>query len=74
MTLGDTLWHFCNEDLPFGGVGASGSGAYHGEKSFVTFSHEKSIFVQPRFAFGSLLYPPYGKRFDAVLKLLKILA
>jgi coniferyl-aldehyde dehydrogenase len=74
MTLGDTLWHFCNEELPFGGVGASGSGAYHGEKSFVTFSHEKSIFVQPRFALGSLLYPPYGRRFDAVLRLLKILA
>jgi len=74
MTLGDTLWHFCNEELPFGGVGASGSGAYHGERGFLTFSHEKSIFVQPRFALSSLLYPPYGKRFDAVLRLLKMLA
>ncbi len=74
MTLGDTLCHFCNEELPFGGVGASGSGAYHGERGFLTFSHEKSIFVQPRFALSPLLYPPYGKRFDAVLRFLKIIA
>jgi coniferyl-aldehyde dehydrogenase len=73
MTLDDTLWHFCNEELPFGGVGASGSGAYHGERGFLAFTHEKAVFVQPRFALNWLLYPPYGKRFDAVLRFLKML-
>ena len=74
MTLDDTLWHFCNEDLPFGGIGASGSGAYHGERGFLAFTHEKAVFAQSRLALSWLLYPPYGRRFDAVLKGLKRLA
>lgn len=71
MTLDDTLWHFCNDELPFGGVGASGIGAYHGERGFLAFSHEKAVFVQPRRALNWLLYPPYGRRFDAVLRILQ---
>jgi coniferyl-aldehyde dehydrogenase len=71
VTLDDTLWHFCNEELPFGGVGASGTGAYHGERGFRTFSHEKAVFAQPVFALTWLLYPPYGKRFEAMLRMLK---
>lgn len=74
VTLDDTLCHFANEELPFGGVGASGSGAYHGERGFLAFTHEKSVFAQPRFTPNSLLYPPYGKRFEAVLKILNMLA
>jgi len=74
VTLDDTLWHFCNEELPFGGVGASGSGAYHGERGFLGFTHEKAVFVQPRLTLNSLLYPPYGKRFDAMLRILKRIA
>ena len=74
VTFDDTLWHFCNEELPFGGVGASGYGAYHGERGFLAFTHEKAVFMQPRFAPTWLLYPPYRKRFDAVLKILKQLA
>ncbi|HEY3179208.1 MAG TPA: coniferyl aldehyde dehydrogenase [Casimicrobiaceae bacterium] len=70
-TINDTLWHFAHEGLPFGGVGASGFGAYHGEQSFRTFSHEKAIFVQPRSAAARLLYPPYGKMFERMLALLK---
>ena len=62
VTVNDTLWHFAHEELPFGGVGASGIGAYHGEAGFRTFSHQKSVFVQPRFAAAKLLYPPYGAR------------
>src|SRR5206468_1464877 len=50
VTINDTLWHFAHEGLPFGGVGGSGFGAYHGERSFRTFSHEKPIFVQSRAA------------------------
>ncbi len=71
VTVDDTLWHFCSEELPFGGVGASGIGAYHGERGFRTFTHEKSVFAQPRIALTWLLYPPYGRRFEAMLKILK---
>jgi len=71
VTVNDTLWHFAHEELPFGGVGASGIGAYHGERSFLTFTHEKGVFLQPRAAAARLLYPPYGRTFDKVLALLK---
>lgn len=71
VTLDDTLWHFSNENLPFGGVGASGYGAYHGERGFLTFSHQKPVFAQSRATPGRLLYPPYGERFEATLRLLK---
>ena len=74
VTLDDTLWHFGNEELPFGGVGASGIGAYHGERGFLTFTHEKSVFVQPRFALTWMLAPPYGQVFELVMKVLKKLA
>ena len=74
VTLDDTLWHFSNEELPFGGVGASGMGAYHGERGFLTFTHEKPVFAQPRVALTWMLQPPYGKRFEAVLKLLRKIA
>ncbi len=73
VTVNDTLWHFVHEGLPFGGVGASGSGAYHGERSFVTFSHEKSVFTQSRASAAKLLYPPYGKTFERMLALLRSL-
>jgi coniferyl-aldehyde dehydrogenase len=71
VTIDDTLWHFCNEELPFGGVGASGIGAYHGERGFLAFTHEKPVFTQPRIALTWTLQPPFGKRFEAMLKLLK---
>jgi len=74
VTLDDTLWHFCNEDLPFGGVGMSGMGAYHGERGFITFTHEKPVFAQPRIALTWMLNPPYGKRFEAMLRLLRKIA
>jgi len=71
VTVNDTLWHFAHEELPFGGVGASGIGAYHGEASFLTFTHRKPVFTQPRFAATALLRPPYGATFEKVLALLK---
>ncbi len=71
VTVNDTLWHFVHDGLPFGGVGASGIGAYHGEASFLTFTHSKPVFTQPRFAAASLLYPPYGKTYERVLALLR---
>ncbi len=74
VTVNDTLWHFAHEELPFGGVGASGIGAYHGEAGFRTFSHMKSVFAQPRRTAAKLLYPPYGATFEKVLGLLKRLS
>jgi coniferyl-aldehyde dehydrogenase len=71
VTVNDTLWHFGHEDLPFGGVGDSGIGAYHGERSFLTFSNEMGVFHQPRLAPAKLLWPPYGRTFDRLLALLK---
>jgi len=74
VTLDDTLWHFSNENLPFGGVGASGYGAYHGERGFLAFTHQKAIFAQSRGTLARLLYPPYGRRFETMLRLLKRIA
>ena len=74
VTIDDTLLHFSNENLPFGGIGASGVGAYHGERGFLTFTHQKAVFSQPRLAFTWMLRPPYGKRFERVLGLLKKIA
>ena len=71
VTVNDTLWHFAHEGLPFGGVGASGSGQYHGEHGFVTFSKAKPVYAQSRFAPTRLLYPPYGRVFERVLTLLQ---
>lgn len=71
VTVNDTLWHFAHENLPFGGIGASGTGAYHGEAGFLTFTHCKPVFTQPRLAAAKLLYPPYGARFEKVLALLR---
>jgi coniferyl-aldehyde dehydrogenase len=68
VTLDDTLWHFVHGGLPFGGVAASGIGAYHGAHGFTTFSHMKPVLRQSRLAAGALLYPPYGRRFETVLK------
>jgi len=74
VTFDDTLWHFCNEELPFGGIGASGLGAYHGERGFLAFSHEKAVFAQSRYNLSWLLRPPYGARFQTVLRILRWIA
>jgi coniferyl-aldehyde dehydrogenase len=71
VTVNDTLWHFGHEELPFGGVGPSGIGAYHGRHSFDTFSHAKAVFHQPALAPARMLWPPYGRAFDRLLALLK---
>jgi coniferyl-aldehyde dehydrogenase len=71
VTVNDTLWHFAHDGLPFGGVGASGSGAYHGEHGFATFSNEKGVYVQSRLAPTRLLQPPYGRVFERVLAQLR---
>lgn len=74
VTLNDTLMHIAHERLPFGGVGDSGWGAYHGETGFLRFTHEKSVLQQSRWAAGHLLYPPYGARFERMMAWLRRLA
>jgi coniferyl-aldehyde dehydrogenase len=70
VTVNDTLYHIAQHHLPFGGVGASGMGAYHGETGFRTFSRWKPVFRQARWNGTGLLSPPYGIRFKQMLKLL----
>lgn len=70
VSINETILHISQEDLPFGGVGPSGMGAYHGKFGFDTFSKLKPIFHQSRFNGLFLFKPPYGKRFEALLKLL----
>lgn len=60
LTINDTVTHMAVDDLPFGGVGESGMGQYHGQEGFDNFSQLKPIFEQSRFSLMSLLYPPYG--------------
>lgn len=70
MCCNDTLFHLAQEELPFGGVGPSGQGAYHGRKGFETFSHAKSVFYQTRLSTTGLLRAPYGKLFDRLVNTL----
>ena len=62
------LLHLSVPDLPFGGIGASGQGAYHGETGFLTFTHERSVFSTGKWHPSRLLAPPYGKMFENVSK------
>ncbi len=70
VSVNDTLMHFVTENLPVGGVGASGMGAYHGEDGFRTFSHRRGVFLQSRLNAKSLLAPPYGRIYEFMLKFL----
>lgn len=60
MCINDSLMHVAQDDLPFGGVGDSGMGHYHGKEGFLTFSHQRAIFAKQKFNSGKLVYPPYG--------------
>jgi coniferyl-aldehyde dehydrogenase len=62
VTVNDVVFHVSMEDLPFGGVGPSGMGSYHGLDGFKTFSHAKSIYRQPKIDVAKLagIKPPYG--------------
>lgn len=70
VSVNDTIFHVAQENLPFGGIGASGMGAYHGKAGFDAFTHEKSVFIQARWNGAGLLAPPYGLKFKSLLKLL----
>jgi len=70
VTVNDTLIHFAVDDLPFGGIGPSGLGAYHGFEGFTTFSHVKGVFRQARINAAASMSPPYRERVDKMLDLL----
>ena len=70
VTVNDALFHVGQHDLPFGGVGESGMGHYHGREGFNTFSKLRPVFRQSRLSSVALLRPPYGKLADRVLKFL----
>jgi coniferyl-aldehyde dehydrogenase len=63
VTINDVIFHFSMDDLPFGGVGASGMGAYHGRRGFFEFSHEKAVYRQTASEILAMLRPPYGDTF-----------
>ena len=60
VCLNDTLLHVAQDDLPFGGIGPSGMGQYHGHEGFLTFSKAKGVLVKQRLNAARLIYPPYG--------------
>jgi coniferyl-aldehyde dehydrogenase len=62
VSINDVVMHVAQEDLPFGGVGPSGMGSYHGREGFKTFSHAKSVFTQAKVDIAALLRPPYSDR------------
>ena len=70
VTVNDTMLHIAQDALPFGGVGASGMGHYHGEEGFSTFSKRKGVFIQSRLNGLWLFKPPYGKLVETIFKLM----
>jgi coniferyl-aldehyde dehydrogenase len=70
VTVNDTMLHFAQDDLPFGGVGPSGMGYYHGRAGFEAFSKKKAVFRQARLNSAGLMRPPFGKALDGVLRFL----
>jgi coniferyl-aldehyde dehydrogenase len=77
ITVNDVLLHAACDGIPFGGIGSSGMGSYHGKAGFEAFSHLKPV-LQVRGLFGlnwlrgtSVVHPPYGKKVARLLKQLK---
>jgi coniferyl-aldehyde dehydrogenase len=60
VCVGDWGWHVFNHDLPFGGIGNSGTGSYHGEEGFRELSHARAVFTRWSWFPVQLFYPPYG--------------
>jgi coniferyl-aldehyde dehydrogenase len=69
-TVNDVIFHIAQNNLPFGGVSASGMGHYHGRAGFETFSKKKGVFLQSRFSSLKFLRPPYGPLADRIIRFL----
>lgn len=63
VTVNDVIMHVSMEDLPFGGIGPAGMGAYHGRDGFLEFSHKKAVFSQMKSEMMAMMRPPYGENF-----------
>ena len=72
-SINDTIVHLANSRLPFGGIGNSGIGSYHGKLSFELFSHKKSIVNRSTWFDNNLRYAPYKNKLSLVRKLMKYL-
>lgn len=70
VTVNDVIFHIAQNNLPFGGVGPSGMGHYHGRAGFQTFSKKKGVFLQSRFTPLKFLRPPYGPLTDRIIRFL----
>ena len=68
--MNDALFHVAQHDLPFGGIGPSGMGHYHGYEGFLTFYKLRPVFYQAPVSSLKFLYPPYGKMANQVIKTL----
>lgn len=71
ITINDTLMQFTNANLPFGGAGPSGIGAYHGKHSFITFSHQRAVMKRGTWLDIPLRYPPFGNKLKLIKMILK---
>ena len=71
--INDTVIHIANDRLPFGGIGQSGMGKYHGESTFKTFSHFKPYLSKPLWIDPPLRYPPFKNKINFLKKLLKLI-
>ena len=67
VTINDIFWHIAMPDLPFGGIGPSGMGAYHGHRGFVEFSHEKAVYHQTGSEIIAMFRPPYGPKYRKMI-------
>lgn len=65
--VNNTIMHVAQGDLPFGGIGPSGMGAYHGIEGFRAMSHAKGVFVQSRWSLARLFHAPFGRLADFAL-------
>ncbi len=70
VTINGTLMHYVQDDLPFGGVGDSGIGAYHGKEGFIALTHARGVYRQGRFNAATLLQPPFGRLTDTITNLI----
>lgn len=69
--INNTLWHLSNYHLPFGGIGNSGMGAYHGKHSFYRFTHAKPVMKTPRWFDPGIKYPPFTGKMNWIKKLIR---
>ena len=72
VCINETLLNVAVDDLPFGGVGPSGMGRYHGHEGFLTFSHAKSVLAKQRVNSSLAIYPPYGRKLGRLVQKLFI--